>query len=192
MFPQVNTVAEAQRIISACKFGAKINGTRSAPPARLAPSVSGLASGQAIIPSLTIWQNMNEQAAIILQVETLDAINNLDAILTECGAHIDAIWIGTLDVRASMGLGDPMSANPGGDEPEWLDAMVKYESTLQKHNMPSSGMAVGLLGPEAQAKSGEGKAFVVPTMDTLLLIFESLGQLTATRKLFPAQNFNRV
>lgn len=32
--PQVETVEQAKHIVSAAKFGAKINGTRSAPPAR--------------------------------------------------------------------------------------------------------------------------------------------------------------
>jgi 4-hydroxy-2-oxoheptanedioate aldolase len=92
MFPQVTTVEEVKHITSATKFGSKRNGTRSAPPARFAPGFTGLPSGQAMDASLSLWENLNNQAAIIIQIETLEAINNLDAILTECGKNIDAIW----------------------------------------------------------------------------------------------------
>src|SRR5271168_4206164 len=98
--PQVDTVEQAKHIVSAAKFGAKHGGTRSAPPARLMPGLSDIPHD----PSKTIWENLNEQAAIIIQIESLEGINNLDAILTEVGNHIDAVWIGSLDARVSMGL----------------------------------------------------------------------------------------
>lgn len=79
--------------------------------------------------SKSIWENVNNQAAVIIQIETLQAIHNLDAILTECGEHIDSVWLGSLDARISMGL-----PGMGGSEKEWTDAVALYESTLAKHN----------------------------------------------------------
>jgi 4-hydroxy-2-oxoheptanedioate aldolase len=125
MFPQVTTVQEVKHIISATKFGSKVNGMRSAPPARFAPGFTGLPSGQALESSLSLWENLNNQAAVIIQVETVEAINNLDDILTECGKDIDAVWLGSLDIRVSMGLPDPFAAHPGGNEPEWVAAIEK-------------------------------------------------------------------
>ena len=87
---------------------------------------------------LSFWENQNEQAAVIIQVESLEGINNMDEILTVVGEHIDSIWLGNLDCRVSMGL-------PGfwGEEPEWIQAMNTLRATLTKHNKPYSGLALG-------------------------------------------------
>lgn len=50
-----------------------------------------------------VWQNWNDSAAIMIQIETLEGINDLDAILTEV-PDIDIIWLGSLDARVSMNL----------------------------------------------------------------------------------------
>jgi 4-hydroxy-2-oxoheptanedioate aldolase len=55
--------------------------------------------------SRTIWENLSDQAAIIVQIESLEGINNLNAILTEVSDQIGAVWIGSLDARISIGLG---------------------------------------------------------------------------------------
>jgi 4-hydroxy-2-oxoheptanedioate aldolase len=188
MFPQVTTVTEVKHLISATKFGSKINGTRSAPPARFAPGFTGLASSRAIEPSLTLWENFNKQAAIIIQIETLEAINNLDAILTACGKDIDAVWLGALDVRVSMNLPDPFSASPGGSEPEWVAAIEKYEAVLRKHDVPSAGMALAVAGNEAMGRNGRGKAFLVPGIDAVDLVVNTSTVLGQAREMFPLRD----
>lgn len=188
MFPQVTTVTEAKALISATKFGAKVNGTRSAPPARFAPGFSGLASGRPLNPSLSLWENFNTQATIVIQIETLEAIHNLDAILTECGEDIDAVWLGALDVRVSMSLPDPFSASPGGQEEEWVAAMEKYEAVLRKHDVPSAGMALAVAGEEAMGKNGRGKAFLVPAIDAVDLVVNTSKVLGHAREMFPVRD----
>lgn len=86
MIPQITTVEEAKHVLASTKFGAKRGGTRSAPPARY---VFGVSDGLAY-PDLTLWESINEQAAVIIQLESQEAVRNLDAILTECGDDIDA------------------------------------------------------------------------------------------------------
>src|SRR5271155_921672 len=66
--PQVDTVEQAKHIVSCAKFGRKHNGTRSAPPARLMPGLSDTP----LDPSRSIWENLNDQAAIIIQIESLE------------------------------------------------------------------------------------------------------------------------
>jgi 4-hydroxy-2-oxoheptanedioate aldolase len=189
MLPQVTTVSEVKHLISATKFGSKINGTRSAPPARFAPGFSSLASGQALSSSLSLWENFNNQAASIIQIETLEAINNLDVILTECGKDIDAVWLGALDVRVSMSLPDPFSEKPGGNEEEWVVGVGKYEVVLKEHDMPSAGMALAVAGNEAMARNGKGKAFMVQIIDAVDLVVNTSKVLGQAREMFPPREW---
>lgn len=176
VIPQVNTVEEAKHVVSAAKFGSKYQGTRSAPPFRLLPGITDTP----IDPSKSIFENLNFQAAVIIQIETLEAINNLDAILTEV-PDIDAVWLGSLDCRVSMGL-NGMS----GSEPDWLEAVAKYKSILKKHDKPDSGIAIG--PPEVQAMAGKGKAFVVVTGDVPSLL-SGFGALQNARELFVPMSY---
>jgi 4-hydroxy-2-oxoheptanedioate aldolase len=178
--PQVDTVEQAKHIISAAKFGSKIGGTRSAPPGRLMPGFSD----QCYDTSLSIWQNQNEQAAIVFQIESLEGIDNLDAILTEVGDHVDSIWLGSLDCRVSMGL-------PGfaGDEPEWLEAVAKFQAALKKHNKPYSGFAIG--PPEVKAQMGRGRSFIIVESDVFSIVEAGARSLYHAREAFPAQDFSQ-
>lgn len=179
IIPQVDTVEQAQHVVSAAKFGTKWTGTRSAPPFRLIP---GLTDGL-IDPSRSIHENLNDQAAIIIQVETLEAIRNLDAILTAC-PQIDAVWLGTLDARVSMNL--PGNAGMGGVEPEWIEAVALYEATMEKHNKPRAGFALG--PPEVRKSMAKGKSFVICSAD--VLAFMGLSQeLNEAKELFEKNSF---
>ncbi len=172
--PQVDTVEQAKKIVSYKKFGAHNKGNRSAPPARLFPGISDTI----IDPSRSIWENLNDQAALIIQIESLEGINNLDAILTAVGDDIDAVWIGTLDARVSMGL--PASFSGPQDEPEWLEAMAIYEGTLRKHDMPSSGFAVGDID-SVVAKAAETKCIVFLYGD-IFGLFAGMGDLMKAKQ----------
>ncbi len=170
----MNTVAEAQHAVTAAKYGAP--GTRSAPPFRLIPGVTALPSD----PTLTPHENLNRQAAVMIQIETLEAIDNLDAILTAV-PEIDAVWLGMLDVRVSMGLEYPGPEQP---EPEYLQAVAKFESVLKKHDKPRGGQAFG--DPEVMRKSGKDNSLNFVAVDVLALMGLA-GQITVARELFPAQ-----
>jgi 2-keto-3-deoxy-L-rhamnonate aldolase RhmA len=167
--PQVDTVDQAKHVVSAAKFGCKIGGTRSAPPGRFMPGFSD----QCYDPSLSLWQNLNSQAAIVFQIESLEGINNLDAV-----------WLGTLDCRVSMSL-------PGfaGDEPEWLAAVAKFHAVIKKHNKPSSGFAMG--PPEVLLKMGKGRSFLIVQSDIASLLGLGAKSLHQAREVFPSQDFSK-
>jgi len=174
--PQVDTVEQARHIISAAKFGSKNKGTRSAPPFRLIPNLTDLPHDI----EKSLHENLNDQAAIMIQVETIEGINNLDAILTAC-PEIDAVWLGTLDCRISMNL----PANFGaGNEPEWVQAQAKYIETMKKHDKPKAGFALG--PPQAVTAMGEGKSFLIVAADAVAIIGLTRDLATA-RDLFPAR-----
>ncbi|KUJ14898.1 HpcH/HpaI aldolase/citrate lyase family protein [Mollisia scopiformis] len=184
MVPQVNTVEDAKHICSAAKFGAIRNGTRSAPPARFLPGISDIGSD----PSLGWHENANNNAAVMIQIETLEAIHNLDDILTECGDQIDAVWLGTLDARVSMGL--PANGGMGGTEQEWLDAVAVYESTMAKHNKPATGFSMGT--PEQMERTARGKCLVVVGAEFYAVMFNCMEQLGKYRAFLPQQNYKGV
>ena len=174
VIPQVNTVAEAQHAVSSAKFGTRNRGTRSAPPFRLTPGVSDAPSD----PSVTIHENLNRQAAVMIQIETLEAIDNLDDILTAV-PDIDIVWLGTLDVRVSMGL-----ATFAGTEPEFVQAAAKFASILKKHNKPRGGTALG--PPEVMRESGKDNSLNFIAVDVVGLMGLA-GTLPAVKELFPPE-----
>jgi 2-keto-3-deoxy-L-rhamnonate aldolase RhmA len=171
VIPQLETVEQAKHVVSSAKFGTRQHGTRSAPPFRLVPGLTD----QAADGQRDMWVNLNDQAAIMVQIETLEGINNLDAILTEV-PDIDVVWLGGLDCRISMNL----PANFGqGNEPEWVAAVEKFNATLKKHNKPKAGFC--LAGGDDLARAAEDNALLIHAADVLKLM-ELNTQLDAARQ----------
>ena len=176
--PQVDTVEQAKHIVSAAKFGTKYGGSRSVPPFRLIPGLTDGLINDKLVGG--IHENLNHQAAIMIQIESLEGIKNLDAILTEV-PDIDCVWLGTLDAKVSMNL--PANGGFGGNEPEWLEAVEIYEKTMAKHNKPKGGFAMG--PPDMMKTLGKGKSFIVTSSDVLAFMSFS-GELKLAHELFPA------
>ncbi|KAF6809175.1 aldolase citrate lyase family protein [Colletotrichum sojae] len=132
--PQVDTVEQAKHVVSAAKYGTKQNGSRSAPPFRLIP----FCTDTPYDPNRDIHKCVNDQAAIMIQIESAEGVRNLDAILTEV-PDIDVVWFGTLDARVSMNL----PANVGGpqNEPEWVEISKLFFETIDKHDKPYAGFS---------------------------------------------------
>lgn len=116
----------------------------------------------------------------MIQIESLEGINNLDAILTEV-PDIDAVWLGTLDARVSMDL--PGNGGMGGTEPEWLDAVATYDRVVAKHGVAKAGFALGT--PEMVQNMAREKSFVVVAADVMALM-GMLGGLVTAREAIPA------
>lgn len=173
--PRVDTVEQAKHVLAATKYGKKVGGFRSAPPFRMIPGVSD----QKIDSSLTHHANMNEQAALMIQIESAEGINNLDAILTEC-PEIDAVWLGSLDARVSedlaAGFGIPQM------EPEWRQLVGKYEMTVRKHNKPRSSFAMG--PPEQMMMMGKNNCMNYVSFDVLALM-GMMREIGTAKAMFP-------
>ena len=175
IIPQVNTVAEARHAVSSAKYGSKNRGTRSAPPFRLIPGISADPSD----PKETIHENVNRQAAVMIQIETVEAIDNLDAILTEV-PEIDAVWPGMLDIRVAMGVEATLT---GTKQPEFLQAMAKFDSILRKHDKPRSGQAFGT--PEDMWEQGKNNSLSFVAADVMALLGLA-DMIPVARQMFPA------
>jgi 2-dehydro-3-deoxyglucarate aldolase len=101
----------------------------------------------------------NQNLAVIVQVEHVDAVANIAAILDVTG--IDGVFIGPYDLSAS--LGKPGNVN---------DSDVRHQIETVRQACLERGMAVGIFGVDAAAVQPyirHGYTLVAVGMDTLLL-----------------------
>ena len=90
--PMVDTAEQARRIVAACKYPPL--GTRSS-------AFTARAGGYTFHGGPAAIERANAGVAIILMIETVEAVKNLDAILAVPG--IDALFVGLSDLALSMG-----------------------------------------------------------------------------------------
>ena len=118
----------------------------------------------------------------MIQIETLEAIDNLDDILTNVPG-IDAVWPGMLDLRVSMGFEVP--APPDKPlEPEFVAAMAKFDDVLRKHQVPRAGQAVG--SPDVMREQGQNNVMNFVAVDVLALLGQA-DLIPLARGMFPAE-----
>jgi len=116
LLPYVNTKEEVENAVASCKY--PLDGIRGI---ALSPCCSGYGMN-----SKNYIENANEQIVIIATVETLEAVNNLDDILSVEG--LDGIFIGPMDLANSMGH----FCNPENDEVK--EAVTKVEKKVLASN----------------------------------------------------------
>jgi 4-hydroxy-2-oxoheptanedioate aldolase len=109
--PMINTAADARALADACLYPPV--GKRSNGPIR-APAPAGGVAYQSIA---------NDEVLILPQVETIEAVTNLDAILDTPG--LGGIYVGPSDLGFSMGLPPKLDR----EEPEILRI---YEGLIEK------------------------------------------------------------
>jgi len=99
LVPYVNTREEAEAAVAACKYPPQ--GVRGVAGSPRAAGYTG--------NTMPYLNSANEETIVMIAVETLEAVANLDEILTVEG--LDGIFIGPVDLASSMGyLGDPTQA----------------------------------------------------------------------------------
>ncbi|ROV99485.1 hypothetical protein VMCG_06305 [Cytospora schulzeri] len=166
VIPQIETVEQARHVVSSAKYGTNQNGTRSAPPFRLVPGITDAPYDA----TRDIHRCLNDQAAIMIQIESLAGIHNLDAILTEV-PDIDVVWLGSLDARVSMNL----VGTATGDEPEWVEAKAKFHEVMAKHRKPYGGFYLGPLDENFKAAaSGQQLMFISADVAALAGMYQTL------------------
>ncbi|MBL6689297.1 MAG: 2,4-dihydroxyhept-2-ene-1,7-dioic acid aldolase [Pseudomonadales bacterium] len=118
--PLVNNREEAERAVTACRYPPR--GIRS-----FGPNRATLYSG----PGYT--KEANEQIACIVMIETAEALENLDDIMSTPG--VDAVYIGPNDLAYALDL-KPRGDN---DEPLHVKTVTHILETARKH-----GIAAGI------------------------------------------------
>ena len=127
VIPMVNSREEAIRAVKAARYPPAGIRSYGGPRARL-------------YGGLDYFEHANEEIALIVQIEHIDAVNRVDEILSVEG--VDGFFIGPSDLAISMGL------KPGMDQtdPRHVEAVSKVLASGKKHGVPG-GIHVG--SPEA-------------------------------------------
>ncbi|WP_404928077.1 HpcH/HpaI aldolase/citrate lyase family protein [Mesorhizobium sp. ORM16] len=126
MVPMVNSGAEAIDAVSSAKY----------PPAGRRGSGAWRASNY-YQRDAEYRKNANSSLAVILQIETREALNNLDDIASTPG--VDALFIGPADLALSFGM------KSGGLTAELLDACQAVANAAKKYGI-ASGIDIASIG----------------------------------------------
>lgn len=159
--PQVNTAAQARQVVAACKYPPE--GTRGVGAARAHKYGLGF---QAYVDTA------NQQTAVIVQAEHIEAVDNIDKIVVVEG--LDAVLIGPYDLSASMGKIGQVQ------DPDVQQAIEKIRQSCH-----SAGVRLGMFGDNPTALKPwmeKGFSLIACGTDTMHLIAatkEALGALSA-------------
>lgn len=142
--PMVNTREQAERVVSSTRYAPV--GSRSWGPALIG------------IRHDDNRQWAADNVACIPMIETVEAIENLDEILSVPG--IDAIYVGPADLSISLGL------SPGNNdgEPAFDEALATIVAACRRHGVVPGIHATGALTPRRRAL---GFKMITVTSDTL-------------------------
>lgn len=125
--PMVNSAEEAQAAVDACCYPPL--GARSWGPSGAAPRLDDYFTASA------------DQVATIVMVETVQALNNVDAIVNTPG--VDAVYVGPADLSISLGL--PPGNND--DDAEFTEALHTIVAACQNAGVVPGIHSSGSLTP---------------------------------------------
>lgn len=101
------------------------------------------------------------ESVVIVQIEHIDAVNNIDDILTTPG--IDAFIIGPYDLSGSLG-------KPGMfNDPDVGAALEKVLAASKRHHIPAGFHSVSSDPAEAAKRREQGYKFLAFSLDSIFL-----------------------
>jgi 2-keto-3-deoxy-L-rhamnonate aldolase RhmA len=128
MVPRVETREQTEEIVRALKY---------APQGRRGVAL-GIAHDLYRAAGAEFFAQANEDLPVIIQVETVKAFENLEAIASVPG--VDVLWVGHYDLTVSMGIPAQF------DHPRLLQAMDDLVAACSRH-----GVAPGFLPPSPES-----------------------------------------
>jgi 4-hydroxy-2-oxoheptanedioate aldolase len=157
IIPMVNTPAEAERAVRACRYAP--DGARSYGPVRANYSVG-----------FDYFAHANTDVLCIVMIETREAVADVDAILSVPG--IDAVYVGPADLSVTLGL----PPAPDQDATSFTDAITRIVEACDAH-----GVVPGIAGNQRTApkRIEQGFRLVEVAADGALLA-SSMGQALNT------------
>ena len=158
--PQVLSAEAAEQAVRLCKYPPE--GVRSV----------GVARAQGYGEKFQEYiDSANSETAVIIQIEHIDAVNNIDAIVKISG--IDCLFIGPYDLSASMG-------KPGRIEaPDVQSAISSVKECAER-----AGIPLGIFGSTAESVKPYiemGYTLIAVGMDTMILGSAARGLLAQLR-----------
>lgn len=159
--PMINTVEQAEALVQACKYPPR--GYRSCGPVRAKYSCGA-----------DYLDGADEQLLVIAQIETAEAVANLDGILEVPG--IDAIYVGPSDLAMALGS----HARRGQQDAAVVAAKKKIVETCDRHDKPA-----GIHTPSAQKARemvNEGYRLVTIASDDRLMAAKAKAEVATMRE----------
>ncbi len=168
IIPAVSSADEARAAVRACKYPPL--GSRGYGPRR--GQRYGAASQQEYLATA------DQQVLVLIQIEHIDAVKNLDAILDVPG--LDGICLGPNDLSGSMGkLGKP-------SDPEVVQAMDSVIKSVRRTDL-FMGVATGYSPDTLPVWIEKGVQWINLNVDWLNLFIQSKSAVDAVRKIGPSQ-----
>jgi len=148
--PMVNSAQQAEAAVKAVKY----------PP--LGFRGVGLARAQKYGMDFDGYQKWNqENSLVIVQIEHIEAVNNLEKILSVDG--VDGFIVGPYDLSGSLGI-------PGNfNHPDMLEALETVKKISKENNALSGYHVVDTAFEPFEQKVHEGYKFIAHGIDTLFL-----------------------
>jgi 4-hydroxy-2-oxoheptanedioate aldolase len=163
--PMVNTREEAQRAVEWSRY----------PPIGMR-SIGGVFGpyGFGITDRPSYARAADNEILVIIQIESVQALQNLDEILSVPG--IDVAFIGPNDLHAQLGL--PPSSE--GAEPAFMEALERVKAAARKHSV-----ALGIFSSDGEAaveRVRQGFQMVTVTTDISSMIAAATENLRRARE----------
>ena len=159
VIPMVNTPEQAVAAVRSCRYPPA--GSRSWGPTRIAGLYESYSP-----------EAGNDTIACIPMIETAQAVDNLDAILSLPG--IDAIYVGPADLSISLGM-SPASDNDG----DFAEAIDRILEACARHDVvPGIHTDPGLYGKRRE----QGFRMITVLSDTQALVSGAEAMLDSARK----------
>jgi 2-dehydro-3-deoxyglucarate aldolase/4-hydroxy-2-oxoheptanedioate aldolase len=137
MVPMVSNVEQAQRIVQSAKYPP--DGRRGS---AFAISHDDFQGGDIAVKMRTA----NEEVLLIAQIETVEGLENVEAIAAVEG--LDALWIGQFDLAASMGIAGQF------DHPGSREAVERVVEACRRNGKAAAILAMSI--EQAQENLAQG------------------------------------
>jgi len=150
IIPMIKTAREAQAAVNEAKYPPK--GTRGFGYSRA--NMHGMRFAEYVASA-------NDDIAMIMQIEHIDAIQELDAILAIDG--VDALFIGPLDLSGSMGIVGQM------EHPKMVAALEKYLVACRTHGKSAGLHIVRPHAENIKQALGQGYRLIALGLDNVFI-----------------------